>query len=256
MPKIFDAQEEKHKSQKTMKSESHKRDHQHETQTHENERQEQSPKTHKGEKKQAQRKHVDEYSEILRKEKPETNHLKSFVPKPEKVFFDSQLDQEKVILLLRSHPITLVKKFLIAAVIFFLPILMLGSGMLDFFPWRYKLAASIMIYLVLVGFLIESFLMWFFSVYIITDERIIDVDFLSLLFKNISSAKIDNIEDITSATGGFLASMVDYGTVYIQTAGESRELEFENVPQPAKVTAILNELILEEEQEKIEGRVR
>jgi len=52
-----------------------------------------------------------------------------------------------------------------------------------------------------------------------------------------------------------LATVVDYGTVYIQTAGEKTEIEFENVPQPAKVAAILNELLLEEEREKIEGRV-
>ena len=110
-------------------------------------------------------------------------------------------------------------------------------------------------YTLTLGFALETFLVWFFSVFIITDERIIDVDFLSLLFKDISSAKIDAIQDISSKTGGALATVVDYGTVYIQTAGESTEIQFENVPQPAKVAAVLNELLLEEEKEKLEGRV-
>jgi len=110
-------------------------------------------------------------------------------------------------------------------------------------------------YTITMGLALETFLVWFFSVYIITDERIIDVDFISLLFKDVSSAKLDDIQDISSKTGGLLATVVDYGTVYIQTAGEKTEIEFENVPQPAKVAAILNELLLEEEREKIEGRV-
>jgi hypothetical protein len=99
-------------------------------------------------------------------------------------------------------------------------------------------------------------LIWFFSVFIITDERIIDVDFVSLLFKDVSSAKIDAVQDISSKTGGMLASLLDFGTVHIQTAGEQREIQFENVPHPAKVAALLNELMLEEEREKTEGRVK
>ncbi|HEX7018248.1 MAG TPA: PH domain-containing protein, partial [Patescibacteria group bacterium] len=111
-------------------------------------------------------------------------------------------------------------------------------------------------YLLITGFALESFLSWFFNVYIITDERVIDVDFLSLIYKNISSAKIDNIEDITAETGGAVRSIFNFGTVKIQTAGAATELEFEDVPHPAKVTRLLNELLLEEEREKIEGRVR
>ena len=101
----------------------------------------------------------------------------------------------------------------------------------------------------------ESFLTWYFNVYIITDERIIDVDFLSLIYQNISSAKIDNIEDVTATKGGALRSVFDFGKVQIQTAAEKREFEFEDVPHPSKVTKLLNELMIEEEVEKIEGRV-
>jgi hypothetical protein len=106
-----------------------------------------------------------------------------------------------------------------------------------------------------IGFAIESFIKWFYNVYIITDERIIDIDFHSLLFKDISSAKIDNIEDSTASTGGFWGSLFDYGTITIQTAAEKREFEFGSVPHPNKVAKLINELLLEEEREKLEGRV-
>ena len=41
-----------------------------------------------------------------------------------------------------------------------------------------------------------------------------------------------------------------------KTAGEMREFDFEEVPHPDRVAKVLNELILEEEQERLEGRVR
>ncbi len=201
-------------------------------------------------------KHPDEYSHTLKLEQPTESLFKAFAPKPLRIAFDSQLTEEKIILLLRRHPITQVKKIVIAVVAFFVPILFFSSPLLDFFPPNYKLALILGWYLLLTSFVLEAFLVWFFNVFIVTDERIIDVDFSNLIYKNISSAKIDNIEDITIETGGVLASVVDYGTVYIQTAGEKPEIEFEDVPQPAKVVAILNELMLEEEQEKLEGRAK
>jgi len=106
-----------------------------------------------------------------------------------------------------------------------------------------------------IGFALETFLNWFFNCNIITDERVIDVDFSSLIYKNISAAKLENIEDITATTGGAMRSMFDFGTIKIQTAAAVTEFDFEDVPHPAKITTLLNELLLEEELEKIENRV-
>lgn len=197
---------------------------------------------------------VDDYSEVMRREKPSSSHWRAYMPKPEKTSFDTQASNEQIVLLLRPHPITLLKQtvLVIAAIIF--PLVAGNSFLTDFFPHNYLFAMGLAWYMLTFSFALQTFLDWFFSVFIITDERVIDVDFLSLLSKDVSAAKIDVIEDISSKTGGFLASIVDYGTVYIQTAGEHPEIQFENVPHPARVAALLNELMLEEEREKVEGR--
>lgn len=197
---------------------------------------------------------VNEYSMIMREEPSSNNPFKSFVAKPEKIFFDSQHYEERVLLLLRRHPVTQLGWIIVAMLLALAPILFSSVGLLDFLPPNYQLAATIGWYLILTGFVLESFLTWFYNVYIITDERVIDVDFFNLLFKNISAAKIDNIEDVTAETGGLMASVFNYGTVKIQTAGAVTEFDFEDVPQPAKVTAFLNEMLLEEEREKLENR--
>ncbi len=199
---------------------------------------------------------VDEYSEVMRSERPSHSPFDSFAAKPLQVFFDSQDRAEQVLLLLRKHPVTQVRWItIVTLLVLFAPVLFSAAPFLSFLPINYRIAGLVFWYLLLIGYSLESFLTWFFNVYIITDERIIDVDFLSLIYKNITAAKIDNIEDVTAETGGAIRSAFNFGTVKIQTAGTNAEIEFEDVPKPAKVTRLLNELLLEEEREKIEGRV-
>lgn len=199
---------------------------------------------------------IDDYSEVMRREKPSRHHWHAYIPKPVKTAFDTQTREENIVLLLRPHPITQLKQFIIIGIALALPMFTHLSFLVDFLPANYLTAVFLSWYMLTFTYALSTFLIWFFSVFIITDERIIDVDFVSMLFKDVSTAKIDDIQDISSKTGGFLASVVDYGTVYIQTAGEQREVEFENIPHPAKVAALLNELMLEEEREKVEGRVQ
>lgn len=202
------------------------------------------------------KRHVDEYSTVLRDHGPSAHPFVAFLAKPDSVFFDTQLADERVLLLLRRHPITQVPWVLSAIGLAILPFFMaLVFPVLALLPGRYEAAALLGWYALVFSFVLESFLMWFFNVYIITDERVIDVDFNSLIYKNISSAKLDNIEDITATTGGAVRSLFDFGTIKIQTAAANAEFEFEDVPHPGKVQSLLNELQIEEEREKLEGRV-
>lgn len=198
---------------------------------------------------------VTEYSPTIREMKRSRNPLAAFVSQPLKFQFSTQAANEKVILLLRQHPATQVKWLLLATLGVFFPLITNYINFLDFLPASYQTAVIVGWFLVLTGFIVESFLKWYYNVYIITDERIIDVDFNSLLFRNISSAKIDKIEDTTAMTAGFLSVLFDFGTVIVQTAAEKREFEFNGIPHPSKVTTLINDLILEEEREVLEGRV-
>lgn len=198
---------------------------------------------------------VNEYSETMRHETASNNAFKSFIAKPSNIFFDSQHKEEHVLLLMRRHPITQLPWILIALVMMLLPSLFSSVGVLDFLPVNFQFAVKIGWYLLVLGYVLESYLSWFYNVYIITDERVIDVDFVNLIYKNISAAKIDVIEDVTNTMSGIASSIFNYGTVKIQTSAAQVEFEFEDVPQPAKVTAFLNELMMEEEKEKNENRV-
>lgn len=185
-----------------------------------------------------------------------TNPLAAFMSKPRNLRFETQEQKEKVILLLRRHLITNVPWLVATTAMAIFPFLAVRIFPLDFIPPSYRLIIFITWYLLTFAFSFEKFLSWFFNVNIITDERIVDVDFPSILYRDISTTKIDQIQDVSIKVGGFVRSLFNYGDVAIQTAGTVPEICFEAVPRPGRVAKILNDLILEEEQEKIDGRVR
>jgi hypothetical protein len=199
--------------------------------------------------------HVDEYSEVMRQERPKKSRFHAYIPKPVDMSFASQVSNEQIILVLRQHPITQLHAILavlgMIAGYFFLQWL----GFFSFLPTSYQVGMTLFWFLVIIGYSFATFLKWLYNMYIITDERIIDVDVYSLLKRNLTSAKIDHIQDVTAANYGLLGSIFDVGIVVVQTAGTHPMLEFGGVPHPARVVTLINELMLEEEREKIEGRV-
>lgn len=184
------------------------------------------------------------------------NPLTSFSYLPDKARFINEDPEEEVILLLRKHPITNTSWILLAFMMIIAPSFIGVLTPVGLLPWDYQFVLGLVWYLITSAYILEQFLSWFFHVNIITDERIIEVDFVNLVYREITDANIDKIEDVTVEVGGVFRTFFNYGNIVIQTAADVPKITFEAVPEPDKVTRVLRELRVEEEQEKIEGRVR
>ena len=180
----------------------------------------------------------------------------SFYQEPNFVDFETKEKEEKVVLFLRKHPVTNLGWISATAGMVIAPVFLSLLTDFSFLPAPFRLIGLLSWYLIVFAFVLENFLIWFFNVNIITDERIIDIDFHNLIYKEVSDAKIDKIQDVTYRVGGAVRALFNYGDVLIQTAGEVQNFEFLAVPKPAKVAKILQELRTEEEIEKLEGRIR
>jgi len=193
---------------------------------------------------------------VLAAEKASTNGFAAYAPKPIGITFESQHPNETILLFLRQHPLVNVPWLMIALLMLLAPILFLA--IIPFareIPFRFQFVMLLGWYMLTLGFIFEQTLMWLFNSFIITDERMIDIDFYSLIYKQMDYAKLDKIQDISSRTGGVLNSILDVGNIFVQTASEVPEFVFENISHPSRVTKLLNELVIEEEREQIEGRV-
>lgn len=175
---------------------------------------------------------------------------------PERADFYNKDPEERVILLLRKHPITNLKWITTAFVLFVVPFFATALPFFSAMPFGFRIISVICWYLATFAFVFEKLLSWFYHINIITDERIFDIDFIHLTYREITDAEIDQIQDVTVEVGGVFRTVLNYGNVLIQTAAEIPQIEFEAVPEPDKVARILRELKIEEEVEKLEGRLR
>lgn len=181
--------------------------------------------------------------------------LRSFSVCPTDLKFETQEPDEKIILFLRQHPIVNLGWVLLALV------MLLAPSFWEFLPvtWlplRFQFMTIVGWYLLVLAFVLERFLGWYFNVYIVTDERVVDIDFEGLIYRHLSVTQLNNIEDVTFRQSGPASTMFNFGDVFIQTAAEQREFDFKRVPQPSKVVEILYMLQQEEELEALEGRVK
>lgn len=173
--------------------------------------------------------------------------LTSFAVNPQGIRFETQEVQETVMLFLRQHSIVnlgwilLAIIMLIAPTVLF-PLLVQALGIVIPVPARYVVIGTLFWYLGTFGFILAKFLGWYFNIYIVTDERVVDIDFHYLLYKQFSQAELNRIQDISYASGGIFATFFNYGNVQIQTAGEMPNLEFDKVPYPERIVETVRNL--------------
>lgn len=172
------------------------------------------------------------------------NPLSSFCYFPHGVSFINKEPDEKVILLVRRHPITNLGWILLSIVMIFAPLILNYFPLLDFLPARFQLAAILFWYLLTLAIIIQGFLSWFFSVNIVTNKRVIDVDFINLIYRKVTDAEISHIEDATVEMGSVIRTLFNFGDIIIQTAAEIPEVTFEAVPYPDRIDKILSDLRL------------
>ena len=173
----------------------------------------------------------------------------SFLQKPKNVRFESQERKENLYFLLRRHPITNLGWMLFSILLIVFPLasmIYFTNAEIDTFkylPSQYQLVLVILWYMLTMLYTFESFLIWYFNVYIITNKRVIDVDFRGFWGKRISEASLANIEDVTYETSKFFHIVFDYGSIFVQTAAEKTEFEFHSIPKPWLVHDKLTDLV-------------
>lgn len=165
-----------------------------------------------------------------------------------KFLFPGQQSGESIYILVRQHWAVLAKRIMVwlilvsALIIFKRYSYFLGPAILQG-PIAVLINIGVQIYIL---FLITSlFIIWvlyYLNMYIVTNERIVDVDQKGLFSHHVSELNIEKIEDVTSEVNGVLGHLFDYGTVYIQTAGTKERFDFENVPNPGHITKTILEL--------------
>lgn len=182
-----------------------------------------------------------------------SSSVSSYCAFPPGVSFNGQDDKEHIVLMVRKHPAVFIPQMLL--VIFLLITPSIFSNILDEIAGKgnfaLMLGITVFCLLLAVTVLVDTYFKWFYTVNIITDERIVDVDFINILYHKYSEAQLERIEDVTHRPVGILSSIFDYGNVYVQTAGSKPEFLFDSVPRARDVQDTLLDLLELKQDKKI-----
>lgn len=172
--------------------------------------------------------------------KPSHNLSHSLLIQPE-VHFEIQRPDEKVVLIARQHPITQLP-WIINTVLLLILTIALNFFINNIFTagqvFIFNLFAAIFIF----AYVWLNFLFWYFTVGIVTNQRILDLDFYNIIYKEFTATTLPQISELTTKVGGFFGSIFDFGNVFVKTEGFEQNIEFQDVPQPSTIVKIINEL--------------
>lgn len=165
----------------------------------------------------------------------------------EYIHFPSQRPNEHVLLLLRRHWTVLAKHVFRLVLALILPPIVL-SFLYIYLGFELDPAAVLYVFIVLALSLyyLFAFLAYFhdfvdyhLDVWIVTDQRILSIE-QSGLFKRVTSElNILQLQDVTSEISGKIQTFLDFGYVYIQTAGQEARFTFEEVHHPSEVCKVI-----------------
>jgi len=155
-------------------------------------------------------------------------------------YFPSQEQGEKVFLLVRKHWWNYVP-FAITGILMILPIiavLMYWSANSASIPYETgtMIIGGLAIYCMFtLGVQLIGFISYYLDVYIVTDHRIVDIDQAGLFNRKISELHLHQVQDVNAQVKGIFATLLHFGDVNIQTAGERENFTFSAIPNPYTV---------------------
>jgi len=156
---------------------------------------------------------------------------------------------EQVLMVIRKHPIVFVHSTMIFFAAAMVPLTIFLILWSDRFPVHgggslgtLGYLGAGLYFLYSLALLVISFLNDEFDLFILTDHRLIDITQAGFFKRTVATTPLSQIQDTTSDVSGVLGTLVNYGTVDVQTAaGIASNFTIDHVPDPAMVArAILN----------------
>ncbi len=145
-------------------------------------------------------------SKMAKKEKPE---------KPQKTekSFDDQFDDEEVLFVFRKHPVVMRKGLVIASF----------AVLLGTVPALIKPEMSYFFGGLALGFVLAfivffpSWIAWHYSIFIVTDQRLIQITRKGLFNKTVVDMNLNQIQSMNYQVNGLQATLLKFGTIVVQT---------------------------------------
>ena len=170
------------------------------------------------------------------------------------VKFPGQHENEKIILFLRRHwfiffmRILLILISVIALVVIYVFFNTVNSNFRESAYFNLLLFGESLATLFIWNFFFILWLDYYLDAWIVTNERIINIEQRGFFARNISELKLTKIQDVTSEIIGVIPTLLDYGNICVQTVAETERFTFYQIPNPNYVKNVIVQL---QEKERV-----
>ncbi len=162
---------------------------------------------------------------------------------------------EKILRVVRRHFITFTPALLLLGLLLVLPLGLywiftdslsawmrspIGEPLLILFTGMYYLSIFLFFYAYFIDFYLDMF--------IITNDRLIDVEQSGSFARTIAEVDLYQIQDASSEIKGIFQTLFNYGRLQIQTAGALPKFVVHNVPDPHNMRQMILELSAEDKK--------
>lgn len=157
------------------------------------------------------------------------------------------LEQGEVILAqVRKHWFLLATQIvglLVVAIIPLIAYVFVGSilsGHMDLTPYTGLLIFAFSAWLLIIWMaLFHVWTNYYLDVWTITNKRCVAVDQKGMFFRSTASFRLERLQDIIVSINGIIPTLLDYGSLEIQTAGEERNFKEYGLPSPGNLKALI-----------------
>ncbi len=80
---------------------------------------------------------------------------------------------------------------------------------------------------------------YYLDIWMITKDKIVAVELRGLFHRVIAEYELARVQDITTETKGFFSSLLGYGAIRVETAGERGRFYFRAAPHPEEAKSLI-----------------
>lgn len=168
--------------------------------------------------------------------------MKNVIPKH--LHFGGLNQGEEVKLFLRRHVITLWSRIgwllfvgLIPVVLWI--ILLTQTDWITYGDSTMRIVVVLvfsLFYLYWLRLLFTIWLDYYLDVWVVTNQRILNIDHDGLFHRKISEQQLSRVQDVTTEISGFLQTTMNFGDIHVQTAAETEHFIFRDISEPEFVS--------------------
>lgn len=162
--------------------------------------------------------------------------------------FQGQHENEIVLRIIHRHWFNIVMQYFILAILTFIIFVVFAifPTLLPTITTGFPPALLLFIQNTCLLFIwIYAFLIWvdyYFDIWIITNERIVNIEQKGLFNRSVSELQFSRIQDVTTVVDGFIQTVLNFGDVYVQTAAETERFLFRQIPDPYAIKDMVMQL--------------